>query len=334
MSNELTWFRAYGEMVDNDRLKLLAFEDRWHYVALLCCKTQGILDEKQTPELLRRRIAVKLGLQLREVEEVARRLEEVGLLNAKTLQPIGWNKRQFKSDSSAERTRKWRKRKNNQNVTVTEPASHGDGSYAKNDHSNVSDNIEESKCVTSPTRHSDPPDTETESETETETYILPKTTSSRDLVTEHVLEPCGDAGGEAQDPFCLTGDDPAEAREKAMLAACNAALHLWNEFAEDCERPRAVALTDMRRDRLQARIIEHKMDGFRRAIANARASPFLRREMRGFGLDWLIRPNNFIKVLEGVYNGPPRSAAHRIISDAAEQPDDVGREYDDEAALG
>lgn len=42
MSN-MPRFRAYTEMVDDEKLRLLAFEDRWHYVALLCLKGQGVI---------------------------------------------------------------------------------------------------------------------------------------------------------------------------------------------------------------------------------------------------------------------------------------------------
>src|SRR3569623_1727505 len=116
MSNP--WFRLYSEAVDDEKLRLLAFEDRWHFIALLCCKNNGILDTE--PNLMRRKVAVKLGLDLRELGEVARRLSEVGLIDEDTLQPIKWNDRQFKSDTSKDRTKAYRDRlKRNSDVTVT-----------------------------------------------------------------------------------------------------------------------------------------------------------------------------------------------------------------------
>jgi len=112
------WFRFYTEAIDDHKLRLLAFEDRWHFVALLCCKGQGILDNN--PQFLQRSVAVKLGVQVRELEEIARRLSEVGLIDAETLQPVAWDERQFVSDSSKERTRAWRDRKKrHSDVTVT-----------------------------------------------------------------------------------------------------------------------------------------------------------------------------------------------------------------------
>lgn len=121
MSN-LPWFRMYTEAVDDEKLRLLAFEDRWHFVALLCLKGQGVLDSNDA--LMMRKVAVKMGLDIRSLEEVARRLAEVGLIDQDTLEPVKWGERQFRSDSSTERVRAYRERmkqgvKRDGNVTVT-----------------------------------------------------------------------------------------------------------------------------------------------------------------------------------------------------------------------
>ncbi|MDR3004075.1 MAG: hypothetical protein LBV14_07550 [Acidovorax sp.] len=113
MSKQLPWFRVYTRMVDDDKLKLLAFEDRWHFVALLCLKGEGLLDKGDAPGLLMRKIAVKMGLDVRTLEEVARRLAEVGLVDQATLQPTKWDGLQMRSDSdptAAERKKRQRER--------------------------------------------------------------------------------------------------------------------------------------------------------------------------------------------------------------------------------
>lgn len=115
MSDKMPWLRLYSEAIDDEKLRLLAFEDRWHYVALLCCKGQGILDEANV-SLMHRKVAVKLGVQVRELEEIARRLSEVGLIDEETLQPCGWCKRQFESDNSTGRVRRFRENKKNQSL--------------------------------------------------------------------------------------------------------------------------------------------------------------------------------------------------------------------------
>lgn len=111
-SQPLPWFRLYHEMLDDDKLRLLAFEDRWHYVAILCCKAKGILDADEEWSLLQRRVSVRLGVQVRELEEICRRLMEIGLIDD-SMQPSSWNKRQCRSDSdsgAAERMRARRER--------------------------------------------------------------------------------------------------------------------------------------------------------------------------------------------------------------------------------
>lgn len=117
----LPWFRMYAEAVDDAKLRLLAFEDRWHFVAILCCKCQGVLDIEQP--LLDRRVAVKLGLQKNDLDEVRRRLMEAGLIND-MWQPLQWMKRQFVSDVSTNRVRKYRENK-------TKKTGNGDETFLK-----------------------------------------------------------------------------------------------------------------------------------------------------------------------------------------------------------
>ena len=109
--SKMPWFRAYTKMVDDEKLRLLAFEDRWHFVALLCLKGSGVLD--QNDPLLMRKVGVKLGLDSRTLDEVVRRLAEVGLIDRETLQPIKWDELQMRSDAdltAAERKRRQRQR--------------------------------------------------------------------------------------------------------------------------------------------------------------------------------------------------------------------------------
>lgn len=119
----LQWFRLYHRIVDDEKLRLLAFEDRWHFVALCCLKADGLLD---TPNdnLRSRKIAVKLGVQLRELDEIGRRLQEVNLVD-ENLSPVAWDELQYKSDNSTSRVKKYREKqqhnamKRERNVSVT-----------------------------------------------------------------------------------------------------------------------------------------------------------------------------------------------------------------------
>jgi hypothetical protein len=129
MGDAIRWFRMYAEAVDDEKLRLLAFEDRWHFVALLCCKAHGLLDGSD--QMARRKVAVKLGLDSRELEEVARRLAEVGLVDPQTLQPMAWDRRQFRSDDSKDRVKSYRERKKRYgNGDVTAKNRYGNGAVS------------------------------------------------------------------------------------------------------------------------------------------------------------------------------------------------------------
>lgn len=107
----LPWFRLYAEIVDDPKLRLLSFEDRWHFVAILALKCSGVLDGAADPGLLYRMVAVKLGVEVCELEALAKRLAELFLVDAENLQPVAWERRQAPSDSSRDRTREWRVRR-------------------------------------------------------------------------------------------------------------------------------------------------------------------------------------------------------------------------------
>ena len=115
----------HNDIIDDDKIRMLAFEDRWHYVAILVCKNTGMLDCGSA--ILDRKLGVKLGLSTRELEETKRRLMEVELIDD-DWQPIAWDERQQSGDpAAAERQRKYRERMANRitsrnvthNVTAT-----------------------------------------------------------------------------------------------------------------------------------------------------------------------------------------------------------------------
>lgn len=117
-----TWFRVHNDILDNPKLILLSPADRWYYTGILSLKSQGVLDQF-AGEKLDRVMAAKLRLTPAEWSETRRRLQEENLID-EHCQPVGWDERQFKSDSSAERVRRHRekkkteKRPGNANVTL------------------------------------------------------------------------------------------------------------------------------------------------------------------------------------------------------------------------
>jgi hypothetical protein len=124
-STPLPWFRLYTRMIDDEKMRVLAFEDRWHFVALCCMKGSGLIDDDSA--VRDRKIAVKLGVQLADLENIKKRLIEVGLID-ESMSPLAWDELQFTSDTSYDRVKKYRekqklskvKRECNVSVTVQE----------------------------------------------------------------------------------------------------------------------------------------------------------------------------------------------------------------------
>ncbi len=112
----LPWFRMYVEFSGDPIAQSLAFEDQRHYIIILCLKGNGTLDRKlSNREAI---IARGLGLDPISAAEVKRRLMEVGFVD-KNWQPVAWEKRQYSSDVSSNRVRKYRKVKDTGNVSET-----------------------------------------------------------------------------------------------------------------------------------------------------------------------------------------------------------------------
>jgi hypothetical protein len=69
--------------------------------------------------------------------------------------------------------------------------------------------------------------------------------------------------------------------------------------------PQIQKMTDRRKSMVKARVKEYGKDAIQKVITNAADSLFLNGGGdRGvvFDFDWIFRPNNFPKVLEGYYN--------------------------------
>lgn len=133
MTSGLPWFRLYTEIIDDEIVTLLAFEDRWHFVVFMALKRRGVTDKKFPSEEFRERaLAKKLGLDIEAFKDVRSRLVDAGLIDKKC-HPIAWDKRQMASDTdptNAERQARYRERKKqkaamkngrnvNSNATVT-----------------------------------------------------------------------------------------------------------------------------------------------------------------------------------------------------------------------
>lgn len=81
-------------------------------------------------------------------------------------------------------------------------------------------------------------------------------------------------------------------------------IKYWNGI-DGIRKIRTINLNTNRYRSLKARLDEYSLEEFKEAIENINKSSFLKgQNSRGWLItfDWLIKPNNFIKVLEGNYN--------------------------------
>ena len=109
------WFRFYNEALDDPKVQQLDPVIFKHWVNLLCiaCRHEGKLPSHEA-------MAFSLRLDIIALESLLDRLLIAGLIdvrkggaNGSYIAPHGWDKRQYKSDTSTERVKRFR------NVSVT-----------------------------------------------------------------------------------------------------------------------------------------------------------------------------------------------------------------------
>ena len=118
----LQWFRFYHEVLDDPKVQNLPPEDFKFWVNLLClvCRRNG-----KIPDLKE----ISFGLRVPEnaCRTVLERLSNAGLIDTRNGGPNGvhyavhsWEKRQYKSDTSTDRVKRFRERYRNVSVTANE----------------------------------------------------------------------------------------------------------------------------------------------------------------------------------------------------------------------
>lgn len=111
------WFRMYEEILDDPKVQRLEGDlyKFWVNILALTSRNNGILPDAED-------CAFALRLSLDDTLAALIALEAVGLLKRKNkrLYPNGWEKRQYKSDSSTLRVKRFRKRCSNGDETPSE----------------------------------------------------------------------------------------------------------------------------------------------------------------------------------------------------------------------
>lgn len=99
-------------------------------------------------------------------------------------------------------------------------------------------------------------------------------------------------------------DRDIDTEKKSMNSSqINQIVNLWNSLDSNIPKITALNKGTKRYKLLNARINEYGLDNVIKAIKNIRQSRFLQGYVNDFAItfDWFVRPNNFIKVLEGNY---------------------------------
>jgi hypothetical protein len=136
------WFRFYDDVINDPKVLSLPEAMRWSWVAVLCIASKN---DGKLPEI--QHLALMLRVSKQRAASILAALRNAGLVDKTEtgFVPHNWDARQYKSDVSTERVKRFRKQERNVSSAVSETA----------------------------------PDTDTETETETETDSEPESDLDR-----------------------------------------------------------------------------------------------------------------------------------------------------------
>ena len=100
-----SWFRMYSEWLDDEKVQMMSLEMQRHFVALLCLRCQ-----QPTEKMTERQIAFRLRVDETFLKRIKETFLETGFIN-EDWSVSNWGKRQYLSDSSTSRVRKFRANK-------------------------------------------------------------------------------------------------------------------------------------------------------------------------------------------------------------------------------
>ena len=287
MSKKLPWFRMYTDFLNDPKLISLAFEDQRHFIGVLALKCDGAIDDAADGDLLDRIVAQRLWIDHAVIRDVKRRLIAAGLIDARW-QPLAWEKRQMRSDvdaTGAERQRRYRESKKRNALR--------DGAV---------------------TRLEEDTDKDKEDSYESLSPGFPD-----------------DDAGEPAKPSEAADQADQPATTKQTLPACPH-LELLDIFAEklpELPQPKPELWEGQRAKNLSARwkwcLTAKKRNGERYATSKAEALDFFERyfgyvgksdfltgrdgRWSGCDLAWLVKADNFAKVLQGNYENRQEATA-------------------------
>ncbi|PMQ02385.1 MAG: hypothetical protein CBR30_01715 [Dictyoglomus sp. NZ13-RE01] len=176
-----TWLRLYTEITRDRKIRRLPISYRWIWIAILCMAKESPIEGKlllsEHLPITVEDISDEAQVPVEEVKKAIEVFKEQYMLHEEdnVLVVTNWNKRQYVSDSSSERVKRYREKKK----SVT-----GMKRYS---------NVTETENVTDMKRYSNvtvtPPDTDTDSDTDTYTdtdkeYLYINNNSEKNLTNQ------------------------------------------------------------------------------------------------------------------------------------------------------
>lgn len=126
------WFRFYDDAINDPKILKLPEASRWHWAALLCIasKHDGFLPPTDD-------VALMLRVKPAAAAAIIATMKHAGLLDVEDgrFTPHNWSGRQYKSDTSNERVKRFRQKKCNvtDTVTVTAPEAETEQKQSRTD---------------------------------------------------------------------------------------------------------------------------------------------------------------------------------------------------------
>jgi hypothetical protein len=128
----MRWLRLYDDTINDPKIIKLPEATRWHWIAMLCIasKNDGSLPALDD-------ISIQLRVTAAKATEIIAALTKAGLLDKTEtgFAPHNWSGRQYKSDVSNERVKRYREKRRNVTppVTVTPPETEADTEQKQKD---------------------------------------------------------------------------------------------------------------------------------------------------------------------------------------------------------
>lgn len=260
----------YSNAIHNHKLMRLAPSDRWYYVAILCMKSEGELDEA-TQDEIDEIISTNLRLTDKEWRVTKERLQKVKLVD-ENCQPVGWKEHQYQNDVSTERVRKFRElQKKKKGETLPKRFSNVSETDLKPPQITDTDTDTDTEDNTTPTS----PSSDSLRESSEESVVVGKTSVSPPCPYQKIID--------SFNKICSPG---LPAVQKLTPARRSAIQARWRD-----------GLNDMREWQAFFEYVES--NDFLMGRKNGTAD----RPAFRASFDWILKPSNYVKIYEGNYDG-------------------------------